>query len=556
MQILNADRCATGGEAVAVALEALGVDTVFTIPSAHNLSILRAIDERGAIRVVGGRHEQGVVHAADAYARVAGKLGVAIVSGGPGTANTMGALYEAHHASSPVLLLTSQVETKHLGRGRGYVHEAERQIDMLRTVSKEAVTILSADEIASTIVRLGRAARTGRPRPVSVEIPLDLQDAPVQDPHAFESIAAADRPTVRKAPDPWTIEQAAALLANAKSPVIWAGGGVVRARAGAELQRLADTWDAPVVTSREGRGALPESHPRCLGGYATLPPMREFLATCDVMLAVGTRFQMYPTAEWQLDLPDTIVHVDVDPTMIGLSYPAAMAVDADARLGLEALTKALPDAVDTAARGAHLDAGTRAAAAARDLVARQAGPDHLAISRIIAEGRPPSGALVCDATVPAYVWGDRLVPITELGTSVRSTAAGIGPGMAMAVGAALATETHTVLLQGDGGFMLGLGELATAVQARAKVIVCLFDDGGYGMLRTIQDQLDDGPRYHVDLATPDFTVVAAAFGAESHRVADVAAFGAAFRAALAYDGPTLIHVDMRALAPLRRNLGA
>ncbi|GAA4482000.1 thiamine pyrophosphate-binding protein [Rhodococcus olei] len=546
----------TGGDAVALALEALGVDTVFTIPSAHNLTILRAIDQRGAIRVVGGRHEQGVVHAADAYARVSGRIGVAVVSGGPGTANAMGGLYEAHHASSPVLLITSQVETSHLGRGRGYVHEAEHQAEMLRTASKETVSITSVDEIAATVVRLGRSALTGRPRPVAVEIPLDLQDETVRDLHALDAVAAPAWDIVRKAPDPLSIDRAAAVLATAKAPVIWAGGGVVRSRAGADLQLLAERWDAPVLTSREGRGAIPESDPRSLGGYATLPPMREFLAGCDVMLAVGTRFQMYPTAEWRLELPATMVHLDVDPTMIGLSYPATASVVADAQLGLTALTKALPEVQDTAGRAAHLDAGRRAAAAARDLVALQAGTDHLEISRVIAETRPGAGALVCDATVPAYVWGDRLVPITEIGTSVRSTAAGIGPGMAMAVGAALAADTHSVLLQGDGGFMLGVGELATAVQCRAKVIVCLFDDSGYGMLRTIQSNIGDGSPLHVDLATPDFTTLASSFGAEAHRVGSAAAFDTAFRAALTHDGPTLIHVDMASLAPLRRNLGA
>lgn len=547
----------SGAMALALALEALDVTTVFTIPSAHNMAMLRAIEDRGAIRVVSGRHEQGVVHSADAYARVTGELGVAIVSGGPGTANTMGGLYEAHHASSPVLLITSQVETAHLGRRRGYVHEAENQAEMLRSVSRETVTARSAEDIAETVIRLGRAALSGRPRPTCLEIPLDLQDA-VVGPAALDCLATARRELPRQAPSPVDVGRAAELLAHAKAPVIWAGGGVIRADAQAELAALAERWDAPVITSREGRGALSELHPRSLGGYATLPSMREYLESCDVLLAVGTRFQMYPTAEWRLRLPETIVHLDVDPTMIGLNYPADAAVVADARLGLAALTAALPASspAQAQARRAHLAAGRVAAEAARALVALQAGADHLAISQTIAKHRPESGALVCDATVPAYVWGDRLVPITAVGTSIRSTAAGIGPGMAMAVGAAMGTDTHTVLLQGDGGFMLSVAELASAVQAEAKIIVCLFDDQGYGMLRGIQDSTGDGKRHHVDLATPDFTVLATAFGAAAHRVGSAAQFEEAFTSALGHDGPSLLHVDMAALDPLRRNLGA
>lgn len=551
----------SGATALALALEALDVTTVFAIPSAHNMAMLRAIEDRGVIRVVSGRHEQGVVHSADAFARVTGHLGVAIVSGGPGTANTMGALYEAHHASSPVLLITSQVESAHLGRGRGYVHEAERQADMLRTASRETVTVRSAEDIAETVIRLGRAARTGRPRPVCLEIPLDLQDAGV-GPAALDSLSTARRELPRPAPSLVDVGHAAELLASAKAPVIWAGGGVIRADAQAELAALAERWDAPVITSREGRGALSELHPRSLGGYATLPSMREYLESCDVLLAVGTRFQMYPTAQWQLRLPETIVHLDVDPTMIGLNYPVAAAVVADARLGLAALTAALPASTpadspeQTRARRAHLAAGRDAATAARALVALQSGVDHLAIAHTIAKLRPESGALVCDATVPAYVWGDRLVPISVTGTSVRSTAAGIGPGMAMAVGAAMGTDVHTVLIQGDGGFMLGVAELASAVQAQARIIVCLFDDQGYGMLRDIQDSTGDGHRHHVDLATPDFTALATAFGAAAHRVSSTAQFEEAFAAALDHDGPSLLHIDLSALDPLRRNLGA
>ncbi|WP_029136448.1 thiamine pyrophosphate-binding protein [Nakamurella lactea] len=543
-----------GGEAVAIALEALGVDTLFTVPSAHNLSILRAVEDRRVIRVVLCRHEQGVLHAADGYARATGRLGVAVVSGGPGTANAMGGLYEAHFASSPVLLITSQAETALLGRGRGYVHEAERQADLLRTATAEVVTVEAVDEIAETVVRLGRRAAAGRPRPTAVEIPIDLLDAAVEvDPVALTTAA---RPVRRRGPDPSAIARAAALLATAERPVIWAGGGVIRAGATDALRRVAEKWCAPVITSREGRGAIDESDPLSIGGYATLPPVAEYLTNCDVLLAVGTRFQMYPTAEWTLALPPTIVHLDVDPAVIGRSYPVAEAVVADAESGLRAVLDALPEvSVDVLPdREKHVAAGQIAAAAARDLVAQMAGPDHLAISRTVSELRPSAGVLVCDATVPAYVWGDRLVAIHQRGTSIRSTSAAIGPGLGLAIGAAVGTGTHAVLLAGDGGFLLGVGELATAVQAAAPLVICLFDDAGYGMLRHIEAGIGDGQLHHVDLATPDFAAVATAFGLPSWKAADPGQFADAFRAALQVNGPSLIHVDLTALAPLRRSV--
>lgn len=551
----------TGGDAIAAALGALGVRTVFSVPSAHNLTILRAIEARGTIAVIGCRHEQGVAHAADAYARTTGSLGVGIVSGGPGTANTMGGMYEAHFASSPVLLITSQVELAHLGRGRGYVHEAEAQAAMLATVCREVVTATCADELAETVLRLARVASTGRPRPVALEVPLDVQDALVGCPltplDEDAMVREAAVPLRRTAPAEGQLAEAARLLDAVERPVIWAGGGVIRAGAGDELVALARRWHAPVLTSREGRGAISELDPLSIGGYATLPPVRDFLAGCDVMLAVGTRFQMYPTAEWTLRMPETLIQLDVDPSVIGRSYPVSLGVVTDARVGLAQLSAALsgPDARIAASRAAHVQVGQSAASAARDLVSAQAGPDHLRISRTIAEHRPPSGALVCDATVPAYVWGDRLVPIHEPRTSIRSAAAGIGPGMALALGAAAGSSAHTVLLQGDGGFMLGIGELASAVQCNARIVVCLFDDGGYGMLRDIGELTGGGAESGFDLATPDFFAVAVAFGARAARVAAPDEFETAFLAALDHDGPTLIHVDMRAMAPLQRRLG-
>lgn len=545
----------TGSDAIAIALEALGVTTVFSIPSAHNLPILRSIEARATIRIIGCRHEQGVAHAADAYARTTGSLGVGIVSGGPGTANTMGGMYEAHFASSPVLMITSQVETAHIGRGRGYVHEAEKQAEMLATVTREVVTETSASDLAGTVIRLARRACTGRPRPVALEVPLDVQTASVERLDVDGIAGAATAPLRRVRPLAEQVAEAARLMETARRPVIWAGGGVIRAGATAELLELAERWNAPVLTSREGRGAISELGPRSIGAYAGLPPVREFLAECDVMLAVGTRFQMYPTDQWRLPVPDALVHLDVEPSMIGRSYRAAVELVADAGTGLVDLAAELANGSGDEGRSAHVEAGQRAAAAARELVAAQAGTDHHRISRTVARHRPPNGVLVCDATVPAYVWGDRLVPIHAPRTSIRSAAAGIGPGMGLALGAAAGSDAHTVLLQGDGGFMLGIGELASAVQAGSRIVICLFDDGGYGMLRSIDAESGAESSQDFDLATPDFAAVASAFGAHSVRVDKPDEFERAFVAALDVEGPTLIHVDMRAMAPLRRTLG-
>ncbi|CAM2998775.1 thiamine pyrophosphate-binding protein [Prescottella defluvii] len=542
-----------GGLAVALALEALGVECVFTIPSAHNLAILKALHRRGRIRVVGCRHEQGVAHAADGYARTTGRLAVAIVSTGPGTANAMGGLYEAHHASSPVMLITSQVESRYLGRGFGYVHEADNQAAMLRTVCSEVRTVEHADAIAETIVRLGRAAVHGRPRPVAVEIPTDLQEQENIEIDVGALDAEAGRPMRRTRPSTDAIVRAGAALATARRPLIWAGGGVIRSDAAEALQHLARKWHAPVLTSREGRGSISEDDELSLGAVATTAEMRDFVADCDVLLAVGTRFQQYPTGEWTVPFPSRMVHLDIDPSVVGRSYPAEVSVIGDARIGLEMLAEELPEVPTEhlAARSTHIGRGRAAATEMRNTLSAKAGRDHLAICESINRRRSRDGVVVRDATVPAYVWGEGLLHIWEPRTSIRSTAAGIGPGLPLAIGAAVASGSHVVLLQGDGGFMLSVGELATAVQVQAPVVICLFNDSGYQMLRNIEARIGDGELHDVDLATPDFAQLASSFGVRSVRVADTAAFDAAFAEALSTPGPTLIDIDMLSLEPLR-----
>jgi acetolactate synthase-1/2/3 large subunit len=534
----------TGGDAVADALAALGVDRVFAVASVHNLPILNAL-RRTDIGVVNVRHEQAAVHGADGYARTTGRLGVAITSTGPGAANAMGGLFEAGFASSPVLMLTGQVESGFYGQGRGFLHEAENQVAMLSSLTRQTWSVRRVEDIAGAVVAAGREALTGRPQPTAVEIPVDLQYASTPR----HPVVAA--PVIRGGPDPARIRAAADLLAGARRPLVWAGGGVVHADASEALLRLVTRLDIPVVTSTEGRGALPEDHPLCLGPLATAEPLRSQVERADVMLAVGTRFQMYPTDLWRLRLPGSLIHLDVDPAVIGRSYPAAVAVVADAREGLTAL--------DAAVAGVEGDDGwtaglRKAAAAARAAGLELLGPDHRAIVEAIRRHLPRDGVVVRDSTVPAYLWGDTLLPILQPRTSLRPVSSAIGPGLPLALGAAAGTGRRTVVIHGDGGIMLTIGELATLAQFDLPVTVCVFNDKGYGVLRAIESETF-GELHDVDLATPDFVALAASMGLPGDLVRDAAGFEKAFVAALDRPGPTLIEVDLTALAPMGYAIG-
>ncbi|MGJ3508001.1 thiamine pyrophosphate-binding protein [Enemella sp. A6] len=541
----------SGAQAVALALEALGVDRVFTVPSVHNLAVLKVLHERGRISVCGARHEQGAVHAADGYARATGRLGVAIVSTGPGTANAMGGLYEAHFASSPVLLLTTQIPTRYLGRGFGYIHEADRQSDMLRTVCKQVTLVERSQDLADTVVEAGLAARRGRPRPVAVEIPADLPDASVLlDAERLAETVAREPDPVGPSPD--EIADALAVLREARRPLIWSGGGVIHGDAAEELQRFARAWQAPVLTSREGRGAIDEDDPLALGAVATSAAMREFIADSDVLLAVGSRFQQYPTGQWTLPWPERIVQLDVDPLMIGRSFSPEVAVIADARPGLAALADGLGD-LDEAAlseRTDRLNAGRAATEATRAEYAKRSGPDHRAIVESFNRHLPADTVVVRDPTVPATVWGESLLRIHHPRTSIRGVSLGIGPALPLAIGAALGSGRPTVALHGDGGFMLSIGELAAAVQLQAPVVICLFNDVGYQMLRNIESGIGDGAHHDTELATPKFAETARTFGARGVWVDSAEAFDQALGEALSATGPTLIEIDLSSLHPL------
>jgi acetolactate synthase I/II/III large subunit len=531
----------TGGEAVAAALEALGVRRVFGIVSVHNLPIYDAIARRGVITPVWTRHEQAAAHAADGYARVTGELGVVIASTGPGTTNTMTGLFEAGFASSPVLLVTGQVDSGYLGKGKGVLHEAEQQRLMLSSLCRRAETVHRTEDIARAVISVARDIRAGRPQPGAVEIPIDQQyrraEVVVPDPGKDAAYA----------PDADAVARVAQALRAAARPVLWAGGGVISAGAGPALTALAEHLRAPVVTTMNGRGAIPEDHPLCLGALTTTPQVAGVVSGADLVLAAGTRFQGNATGNWALSPGSTLAHLDADPAVIGRNYPAALPVVGDARLGL----KLLLEAVGPGSAGpGHAERARLAAAAAREEARARLGADHCQIMDAIRRHAPRESAIVRDATVPAYLWGDRLLPILAPRTSLRPASAAIGPGLPLALGAAAGTGRPAVLIAGDGGFMLHAGELATAAQHGLPVVICLFNDRGYGVLRGIQARQFDGRLTGVDLATPDFPALAASMGVPASRVRDPDGFEARFREAIASGGPALIDVDLLALSPL------
>ena len=533
----------SGGELVVETLKAAGVDTVFGIVSVHNIPIYDAIERLGGIRPVPVRQEQAAVLAADGYARATGKLGVAISSTGPGAGNAMGGITEAYWASSPVLHLTGNIETRYLGKKKGFIHEAPDQLGMLKATSKWAAQPKEVGEIPLILAEAIRQATTGRTRPVSVEVPIDLQyfdeDVPMPP------LEIGGRPE----PNPADVERAVEIVAGAARPLIWAGGGVIWSGASAELTRLAETLGAGVVTSITGRGSIPEDNPLCIGALALEEPVRALLREADVVIAIGTHFQGYHTQNWTLEIPPTLVHIDVDAEEIGRNYPATHGVVGDARLALYGLLRAVDGRVRPEPSWRRRVEQVRTEA--RDGLRARVG-QYADIMDAIRAALPRNAIVVKDATIPAYTWGNRLLQVYEPRTAMNSTSLAIGPGLPLAVGGAIGKPgTPVVLIAGDGGFMYNVGELATAVQESLPLITLVFNDGGYGVLRNIQDAQFEGRRMaSADLHTPDFAKLGEAFGMPSSTVRSVDEFGPRFREAVASGGPALIEVDCRAIGPM------
>ena len=531
----------TGADLIAQKLADLNVRHAFGIVSIHNMPVFDAINRLGKTRIIDVRHEQAGTHAADGYARASGEIGVMLASTGPGTSNTVTGLYEAQYASSRVLLITGQAETAFYGKGLGYVHEAENQLPMLRTVARRVESPRHIGQLDEALNAVVTDMRTGRGAPGAVEVPIDLQYAesppptPVPDPIEFTPKAAG-------------IEAVAERIAASQRRLIIAGGGVIAAGAAAELQALAERLDAPVVTTVDGRGAIPEDHPLCIGNYLQSAGFHAAVKDADLSLAFGVRFAAGVDGQAaKLRPPGELVQVDIDPNIVGRAHPVALGVVGDARAALTGLLEGLDGAAPNDAQ--FNESVWEARDGLRKAMRARLGPDYAAIMDLMRDRLPRDGLLVRDSTIAAYNFGNQLFPIHAPRTSLNPTSGAIGPGLPLALGAAIATDRKTIVMHGDGGFMFHATELATAAQYSVPLVVCVFNDGGYGVLRWLQ-QRRFGRANETDLGMVDFAAMAESMGVPGRSAGSVAEFQSALDEGMATEGPYLIDIDMEQFAPM------
>jgi acetolactate synthase-1/2/3 large subunit len=524
----------TVGEAVVSCLEELQAQVAFGVVSIHNMPLLDAIHRRGKMRFVPARGEAGAASMADAYARVSGRLGVLITSTGTAAGNASGGLVEALAAGTPLLHLTGQIDSPYVDRDLGFLHEARDQLGMLKAAGKAAFRVQSADETFLVLEWAAKAALTPPTGPVSIEIPIDIQQA--QAPQGSFACPATGI-------DTQSVEALAERLRRAKRPLLWLGGGA-RQAAGPVRQLLELGFG--VVSSVQGRGIVPEDHPMSLGAFNVSPAVEAFYASCDALVVVGSRLRSNETLGYRLKLPRPLYRIDAEETRAEHPYKADLFVTGDARVALESLASRLSAAKPDARFAADL----RAARQAAEAQARAALGPYEALVDELQRVAGRDFTWVRDVTISNSTWGNRLLRICDARAGVHAVGGGIGLGLPMAIGAAIgAPGRKTVCLVGDGGLALSLGELATLVQENADVVLVLMNDRGYGVIRNIWDAQYGGRRAYCDLHTPEFGALAQSMGLRHCRVESRAQFAGVLREAFARPGPVLVEVDMNAVGP-------
>ncbi|HEX5321893.1 MAG TPA: thiamine pyrophosphate-dependent enzyme, partial [Stellaceae bacterium] len=489
----------TGGGALVEMLTRNGIDTLFALPGVQNDALFVALYDAGeAIRVIHPRHEQAAAYMAFGYSRAAGKPGAFAVVPGPGLLNTTAALATAWATNAPVLCISGQIPSDLIGRGFGLLHEIPDQLAILKGLTKYAARIGHPTETGKLVNEAFRQLADGRPRPVALEMPLDIM-AMAADVTLPDGAPAPAHP----APDSDLVDKAADLLAAAKQPLIYVGGGAMEASA--EITALAERLQAPVVTYTGGKGVVSDRHwaaQNMLGG-------RELWKTADVCLAIGTRLNQ-PLTRWGTDADIKVIRVDFDPVEITRVSKPAISLVADAKEASAALLHALETrGGKPASRREELEAvKSKSLAHLREKL----GPQCEYLDAIRAE-LPDEGIYVEDLTQVGYV-GRLGFPVYRPRTYIHSGYQGtLGFSYATALGAKVAKpDVPVVSVSGDGGFMYNVQELSTAALHGIDAIAIVFADGAYGNVRRMQ-KVDYGNRLiATELLNPNFPRMAESYG--------------------------------------------
>jgi acetolactate synthase-1/2/3 large subunit len=532
----------TGGEAVVEALRRAGVTRTFGVPGESFLGVLDALYE-APIDFVATRHEGGAAFMASGWSKISGQVGVCMGTRAVGASNFAIGFHTARQDSTPMLAIAGQVNRDFLGR------EAFQELDLVAVFSqygKWAVQIDDAARVPEQMERALRIATAGRPGPVLVALPEDM----LRD--SAEMTFSERRPTAPPAPDRATVEEIVRGMLAAERPLVLAGGGVLASPGATELLvRLAEAAELPVVVSWRRHDVFPNDHRLFLGSASlgAAPAVFERLAAADAVLAVGTRFQEFTTRGYSLPSRGArVYHVDIEPAVLGAPMPVTLGVAADAGAALSAFVGALPRPVPGLERRRAHNAADRAAfeaaTAPRFAAGRHGTVDPAVVVDALGRLLPPDAIIASDAG-NFFGWVSRHFRFRRPRTFVGPTSGAMGYGLPAAIGASLARPgVPVVAVTGDGGVMMTLTELETAVRVGAPVVTIVFDNALYGTIRMHQEREFPGRPVGTALTTPDLAAVAVAFGAAGFKVTADSEVEGVLRGALSAGRPAVVHVPV------------
>lgn len=526
----------TGGQALARALRAEGIDTVFGIVGTHNAHLFDGLYQEAGLRLVTTRHEQGAGFMADGYARATGRIAACVVVPGPGLTNLMTPLGQAFLDSVPVLAITGQNPTARLDPALEEFHQLRDSLAVASAVTASAVRATSPAATAAAVHDAVALMRSQRPQPTLIEVPLDvagaLEEVPEWRPRGSPAPARGGTDAVR---------QGGELLRQARRPMILAGGGVIGADAAPLVRRLAERLGAPVVMSLHGRGALSDDHPLSLGdGWSRLDYFDALFDQSDMCLAVGVSFDGVTDPSRGARLPSALIHVDIDPSAIGRHRPATVGIVGDACAVLQRLDAELP-----AGHAAAPWCDLAAVRAGKQRALEEAAGPVVRLLRAVRSAIPRDALVADDLCLPGY-WAPAALDVFEPRTFLHPGTYGtLGYALPAAIGAQIGRpDQPAIALCGDGGFLYTSQELATAVQEGVHLVAIVFNDNAYGALRLYQERHFASRRIGVELRNPDFARLGEAYGARGVKLATSADLADAVAAAVGRAGPTVIECPL------------
>ena len=532
----------SGGEALVKSLANEGVEVVFGIPGVQIYGIVAAVRDEPGIRMISTRHEQATTYMADGYARAARKPGVALVVPGVGVYNAASGLANAFARCSPVLLIAGQIPRAQIDKDIGSIHEVADQPSVLKPVTKWQRRVMRPREVPYAIFEAFRQMRTGRPRPVLIEVPpetgVEREEVVLREPARIS----------RNVPSPEELREAAQIIANSRLPLIYAGGGVAVSDAEQALVKLAEATNIPVVTSNSGKGTIPDSHPlsygSCFSPMAEQPSMNELfevMQSADVVIGIGARFSLgNPAGE-----ASTLININVDDGDLTRIQSNTVPLHGDAKATIEAL---IPYLIEAGA--GERPSPAEAVTAARNLIAyydiRLKEPPY-EIIEAINEAIPEDAFIVWDVT--QFGWYARThYKVNHPKTYIDSGYSfNLGFSFPTALGVKVGQPDRPVIcMVGDGGFMFNASELSTAVKYGINVVTVIFNNDSYGNVERDLDEVFNGT-YDTDLHNPDFVSFAESFGAVGMRAKHPLELATLIPQALELNAPVIIDVPVHDL---------